>query len=236
MHWQKSTVEPDRSVVLIMAFMRCGYKHKLFNLFVDGNVCKDDTDLRVDCVPGIVPALMYPSWLQWQECFMVIRPIVAFFLLVECLREANISKSPDLYSLKPFVIQDLCIVKHEPCPQHRGISDACAGCERGHRCERRLNSDERRGLLSSALPPQFTVSTPLHFLLPVSGERAVAETTGEPLHSKTDFYFQKKKKVFQKSSQTQNSTQIWVRPLTARCLLEIHTHTHTTTSWPAELK
>lgn len=31
------TVEPDNSVFLIMAFMSCGNKHKLPNLFVDGN-------------------------------------------------------------------------------------------------------------------------------------------------------------------------------------------------------
>lgn len=43
--------------------------------------------------------------------------------------------------------------------------------------------------MPSTSPLRFSVSTRLYFLPTVSRERAIAESTGEPLHSEADFYF-----------------------------------------------
>lgn len=58
--------------------------------------------------------------------------------------------------------------------------------------------------MPSTSPLRFSVSTRLYFLPTVSRERAIAESTGEPLHSEADFYF-KKKKIFQKTPQTSHA-------------------------------
>lgn len=59
--------------------------------------------------------------------------------------------------------------------------------------------------MPSTSPLRFSVSTRLYFLPTVSRERAIAESTGEPLHSEADFYLKKKKKIFQKTPQTSHA-------------------------------
>lgn len=113
--------------------------------------------------------------------------------------------------------------KTRACPRHLDALAMSVRVWKGYQSAQPVNSDEHLGLLLSTPPTQFTVSTPLHFLLPVSGE--------EPQGSLCI-----KKQTFISKMSSWNllklSSQILVRQLPARWLLEIHTcaHTHTTTS------
>lgn len=143
-----------------------------------------------------------------------------------CLCGANISESPtSLWQFRQMFRRSLV----QECP---GIKYACSGVKRVTSLRSRwiaMNICARGGLMPSTSPLRFSVSTRLYFLPTVSRERAIAESTGEPLHSEADFYFLKKRSS---RKLLKHPTQIWVWLLTARCLLEIlcrrmHTHTHT---------
>lgn len=122
------TVAPDNLVILIMAFMSCGYKQKLLNLFflcwkcclpLGVHVCVNKYNIQIvllcselmtcSVIVLALSAVMYPFTLQWLKCCMTITVAelwpwrLVFFLLVVLLCAANTSKSPNWIHWNPFV-------------------------------------------------------------------------------------------------------------------------------------
>lgn len=189
-----------------MAFMSCGYEHKLSNLSGDGNtgcrvcVCIQKSDfwcfvsscVSYQCTSSVSSA-MYHSTRRCKKNVLLVIAACECGLHRDralspsvCLCGANISESPtSLWQFRQMFRRSLV----QECP---GIKYACSGVKRVTSLRSRwiaMNICARGGLMPSTSPLCFSVSTRLYFLPTVSRERAIAESTGEPLHSEADFYF-----------------------------------------------
>lgn len=173
---------------------------------------------------------MCPSTHGWQKRFRVIAvnqwfPGYPVFLsLCVCAKQISANPPTVVQAAEPFVVH---LHKNTSLlPNNRdGRSRHVAGAKV---VEYWWTRADEEGLPSSSLPPQFTVSTRLHFLPPVSRKRAVTETTREPLPSKK----KKKKHLSEISSNIPHRSEcsFWQPGAVLK-----YTHRGATTR-PAELK
>lgn len=198
-----------------MAFRNCGYKHKPPNLLyflierllsflrVHVNIdCESHSHTRSVLSPG------YPSTLQWQKCFMTITVgefwpwCWIIFLLVRAYVQ-QISANPSTWLAETIFIDSFVLfvvrLNKTRAQNSGGGGPAICIARAGEKGVISLNSRWiamniclQGVLLLSTPPPQFTVSsTWLHFLSPVSGERAIEETRDRASAFRTDFCFKR---------------------------------------------